>query len=251
VGSIPASRTIIVKGLAKARPFFMCEFPKENIFALVREVDLVNFRIFHGYNFSINNRKILGGKVIRILWRFFLIFIATFQVSFANASEVYPSRVIKLVVPYPAGGGADSFSRPLAQQLSNRLGQSVVVENRGGAGGNISMEFVARAPNDGYTLMLALTPQLAINGALYEKIPFDPIKSFTPISLIAEGPYLLLVNPTLPVNNLKEFLALAKSESGKLTYASSGSGKTWVLFWSRRNADEKISRSQSRSYSVL
>ncbi len=162
--------------------------------------------------------------MIRISWRFFLIFIAIFLIAISNASEIYPSRTIKLVVPYPAGGGADSFSRPLAQQLSNRLGQSVVVENRGGAGGNISMEFVARAPNDGYTLMLALTPQLAINGALYEKIPFDPIKSFTPISLIAEGPYLLLVNPTLPVNNLKEFLALSKSESGKLTYASSGSG---------------------------
>ena len=141
-----------------------------------------------------------------------------------HAADVYPSKLIKLVVPYPAGGGADAFSRPLAQQLSNRLGQSVVVENRGGAGGNISMESVARAPSDGYTLMLALTPQLAINGALYEKIPYDPIKSFTPISLIAEGPYLLLVNPSLPVNNLKEFLAFAKSENGKLTYASSGSG---------------------------
>ncbi len=160
----------------------------------------------------------------KILIRFFLIFITVLHIDFSSASEGYPNRLIKLVVPYPAGGGADAFSRPLAQQLSSRLGQSVIVENRGGAGGNMSMEFAARAPNDGYTLMLALTPQLAINGALYEKIPYDPIKSFTPISLIAEGPYLLLINPSLPVNSLKEFLALAKSENGKLTYATSGSG---------------------------
>ena len=128
------------------------------------------------------------------------------------------------MIPYPAGGGTDSFARPLALQLSTRLGQSVVVENRGGAGGSIGMESVSRAPADGYTLLLALTPQLAVNGALYDKIPYDPIKSFSPISLIAEAPYLLLVNPSLPVTTTKELLALAKAENGKLTYASSGSG---------------------------
>ncbi len=146
------------------------------------------------------------------------------QVTYINAADPYPNKPIKLVLPYPAGGGTDSFARPLAQQLTNRLGQTVVVDNRGGAGGSIGMEYVARAPADGYTLLLALTPQLAVNGALYEKIPYDPIKSFTPISLIAEAPYLLLVNPSLPVTSLKEFLALAKSEGGKLTYATSGSG---------------------------
>ena len=146
------------------------------------------------------------------------------QVTCINAADPYPNKPIKLVLPYPAGGGTDSFARPLAQQLTNRLGQTVVVDNRGGAGGSIGMEYVARAPADGYTLLLALTPQLAVNGALYEKIPYDPIKSFTPISLIAEAPYLLLVNPSLPVTSLKEFLALAKSEGGKLTYATSGSG---------------------------
>ena len=153
-----------------------------------------------------------------------LVLLAAFQMICVNAAEVYPSKPIKLIVPYPAGGGTDSLARPLAQQLTNRLGQTVVVDNRGGAGGSIGMEYVARAPADGYTLLLALTPQLAVNGALYEKIPYDPIKSFTPISLIAEAPYLLLVNPSLPVNSLKEFLALAKAEGGKLTYATSGSG---------------------------
>jgi len=154
----------------------------------------------------------------------FLTLFTLCQITPAIASDPYPNRPIKLVIPYPAGGGTDSFARPLALQLSTRLGQSVVVENRGGAGGSIGMESVSRAPADGYTLLLALTPQLAVNGALYEKIPYDPIKSFSPISLIAEAPYLLLVNPTLPVNTTKELLALAKAENGKLTYASSGSG---------------------------
>jgi len=162
--------------------------------------------------------------VKRIKTHVFLLLLAIFHVGHLQAADVYPSKVIKLVLPYPAGGGADTFARPLAQQLTNRLGQSVVVENRGGAGGNISMDFVARSPADGYTLMLALTPQLAVNGALYEKIPYDPIKSFTPISLLAEGPYLLLVHPSLNVHSVKDLLALAKAENGKLTYATSGSG---------------------------
>lgn len=158
------------------------------------------------------------------IFRIFLTLFTLCQITQALASDPYPNRPIKLVIPYPAGGGTDSFARPLALQLSTRLGQSVVVENRGGAGGSIGMESVSRAPADGYTLLLALTPQLAVNGALYDKIPYDPIKSFSPISLIAEAPYLLLVNPTLPVNTTKELLALAKAENGKLTYASSGNG---------------------------
>lgn len=160
----------------------------------------------------------------RYLFRIFLAMFFACQISYANAADTYPNKPIKLVVPYPAGGGTDTFARPLAQRLSTRLGQNVIVDNRGGAGGSIGMEYVSRAPADGYTLLLALTPQLAVNGALYEKIPYDPIKSFTQISLIAEAPYLLLVNPSLPVNTVKEFLALAKAENGKLTYATSGSG---------------------------
>ena len=94
----------------------------------------------------------------------------TLHGAFAAESSSYPSKAIKLVVPYPAAGGADSLARPLAQQLSVRLAQSVVVDNRGGAGGNIAMELVTRSPADGHTLMLALTPQLAVNGALYPKL---------------------------------------------------------------------------------
>lgn len=160
----------------------------------------------------------------RPIFQFILMIFVVCVIAPVTAAEVYPNKPIRLVVPYPAGGGTDALARPLAQQLSARLGQTVVVDNRGGAGGSIGMEYVSRAPADGYTLLLALTPQLAVNGALYEKIPYDPIKSFSPISLIGEAPYLLLVNPSLPVNTLKEFLALAKAENGKLTYATSGSG---------------------------
>lgn len=160
----------------------------------------------------------------RPIFQFILMLFVVCAIAPVTAAEVYPNKPIRLVVPYPAGGGTDALARPLAQQLSARLGQTVVVDNRGGAGGSIGMEYVSRAPADGYTLLLALTPQLAVNGALYEKIPYDPIKSFSPISLIGDAPYLLLVNPSLPVNTLKEFLALAKAENGKLTYATSGSG---------------------------
>ena len=148
----------------------------------------------------------------------------TLHAAFAAESSSYPSKAIKLVVPYPAAGGADSLARPLAQQLSVRLAQSVVVDNRGGAGGNIAMELVTRSPADGHTLMLALTPQLAVNGALYPKLGYDPIHGFTPISLIAEAPYLLLVHPSLQANTVQELMALAAQDKGKLAYASSGSG---------------------------
>ncbi|MEI7531197.1 MAG: tripartite tricarboxylate transporter substrate binding protein [Betaproteobacteria bacterium] len=160
----------------------------------------------------------------KAIYRFICLLAATSIMSFVYAVDAYPNKPIRLVVPYPAAGGTDSIARPLALQLATRLGQPVIVDNRGGAGGSIGMEYVARAPADGYTLLLALTPQLAVNGSLYEKIPYDPIKDFLPISLIAEAPYVLVVNPSLPVNTLKEFLAMAKSENGKLAYATSGSG---------------------------
>ncbi len=162
--------------------------------------------------------------MFKAIYRFICLLAATSIMSFVYAVDAYPNKPIRLVVPYPAAGGTDSIAMPLALQLATRLGQPVIVDNRGGAGGSIGMEYVARAPADGYTLLLALTPQLAVNGSLYEKIPYDPIKDFLPISLIAEAPYVLVVNPSLPVNTLKEFLAMAKSENGKLAYATSGSG---------------------------
>ena len=136
----------------------------------------------------------------------------------------YPNRTIKIVVPYPAGGGSDTISRPLAQKLTAELGQSVIVDNKGGAGGSIAMEYVAKSAPDGYTLILGLTPQLAANVSLFEKIPYDIQKDFTPITLLADGPYLLVVNPNVPVKNVSELIALAKAKPLELNYATSGNG---------------------------
>jgi tripartite-type tricarboxylate transporter receptor subunit TctC len=136
----------------------------------------------------------------------------------------YPNRTIKIVVPYPAGGGSDTISRPLAQKLTAELGQSVIVDNKGGAGGSIAMEYVAKSAPDGYTLILGLTPQLAANVSLFEKIPYDVQKDFTPITLLADGPYLLVVNPNVPVKNVAELIALAKAKPMELNYATSGNG---------------------------
>ncbi|WP_342049750.1 MULTISPECIES: Bug family tripartite tricarboxylate transporter substrate binding protein [unclassified Cupriavidus] len=142
----------------------------------------------------------------------------------AAHSETYPDKPIRLVVPYPVGGGGDTLARPLALYLSQRLGQQVVVDNRGGANGNIGMDMVAKAPSDGYTLELALTSQLAVNQSLYRQLPYDPIKDFAPISLVASAPYFLVVHPSVPAKTLKEFIALAKANPGKYTYGSSGNG---------------------------
>ena len=142
----------------------------------------------------------------------------------AQSAATYPAKPIRLVLPYPPGGGSDTIGRPLAQRVSENLKQQIIVDNRGGAGGNIGMEIVAKAPPDGYTIVFALTAQLAVNPSLYKKLPYDPIKDFEPITLLATGPYILVVHPSLPVKSLKELIALARSRPGQITYASSGNG---------------------------
>lgn len=139
-------------------------------------------------------------------------------------AQAYPSRPIRLVLPYPPGGGSDTIARPLAQKLSESLGQQVVVENRGGASGNIGMEYAARAAPDGYTLVFALTAQLAVNPGLYARVPYDPVKDYAPITLLGTGAYILVVHPSLPVKSLKELIALAKARPGQIAYSSSGNG---------------------------
>jgi tripartite-type tricarboxylate transporter receptor subunit TctC len=139
-------------------------------------------------------------------------------------AQQYPSKPVRLVLPYPPGGGSDTIARPLAQRLGEALGQQVVVENRGGAGGNIGMEHAARSAPDGYTMVFALTAQLAVNVSLFRKLPYDPVKDFDPITLLATGPYILVVHPSLPVKSVKELIALARARPGDLVYASSGNG---------------------------
>lgn len=139
-------------------------------------------------------------------------------------SQSWPAKPMRLILPYGPGGGSDVVARPLGHFLSQRLGQQVLVDNRGGANGNIAMEMVARAPADGYTLGLALTAQLAINPFLYTKIPYDPMKDFALINLLGSAPYFLTVSKGTPANSLDDFLRLARAKPGAMTYGSTGNG---------------------------
>src|SRR5665213_809591 len=141
----------------------------------------------------------------------------------ARAQAAYPSQPIKMIVPYPAGGTTDFLGRLVADQLRSGLGATVVVENKPGAGTALGAAEVAAAPPDGYTLLMATSTTLAINKALYKKLPYDPVKDFTPIALVAGVPFALVVNPQLPVKTLAEFIAYAKSNPG-LAYGSAGIG---------------------------
>jgi tripartite-type tricarboxylate transporter receptor subunit TctC len=139
-------------------------------------------------------------------------------------AQAFPSRPLTLVVPFAAGGTTDILGRIMAKQLGTRLGAAAVVDNKAGAGGNIGMAQVAKAPADGHTLLVGTVGTHAINQALYRKLPCDPVKEFAPIALIATLPNVLVVHPSLPVRNVKELIAYAKAHPGELTYASAGNG---------------------------
>jgi tripartite-type tricarboxylate transporter receptor subunit TctC len=139
------------------------------------------------------------------------------------AAEDYPSHNIRLIVPFPAGGGTDIAARVIMPKLGEALKQTIVIDNVGGASGSIGHEMVARAPADGYTLLMATASTMATN-PLIDKVPWDPVKSFTPISMLIVDPLPLILNPAVPANNVKELIALAKSEPGQLTMASFGIG---------------------------
>ena len=140
--------------------------------------------------------------------------------------QAYPAKPIRFVVPFPAGGGADIFARLIGRKLGEQLGQQFVVDNRAGASGIIGCEVVARSAPDGYTLLMGTTGTHTTNPAVFSKLPYDPLKDFAPVSLVAESPFLLLVHPSLPVSNLKELIAFARARPGQLTYASSGTGSS-------------------------
>jgi tripartite-type tricarboxylate transporter receptor subunit TctC len=142
----------------------------------------------------------------------------------AAGGETYPAHAIKLVVPFPPGGSTDILARPIAQKLSQALGQQVVVENRGGAGGTIGAEAVAHAAPDGYTLLMGHIGTLAVAPSLYPKLAYDPRTSFAPVSMVAILPNVLVVNPSNPAHSVREFIAYAKAHPGALTYSSGGNG---------------------------
>ena len=144
--------------------------------------------------------------------------------SAAQKTETWPVKPIRIVVPYPPGGGAEILARLAATHMSNTFGQPVIVENRGGAGSMIGIEYVMKAPADGYTVLIATTA-FVINPTLYKKVNYEPLRDFTGVSLGISFPYLLVVHPSLPAKNVRELIALAKARPGQITFASSGSGQ--------------------------
>ncbi|MPZ31482.1 MAG: tripartite tricarboxylate transporter substrate binding protein [Rhodospirillales bacterium] len=136
----------------------------------------------------------------------------------------YPSRPIRLIVPYAPGGGADAVARILARHVGDSMGQSVVIENKGGAGSIIGTDLVAKAEADGYTLLLGQSGPISINPAVYKSLPYDPVKDFVPITMTNSYPYVLVVNAKLPANSLQEFMALGKSKPSSMNYGTTGVG---------------------------
>jgi tripartite-type tricarboxylate transporter receptor subunit TctC len=164
----------------------------------------------------LRRRAVLGVGVLAVL--------AGWMPGPAGAQGDFPSRPVTLVVPFPAGGSTDLVARLVAEGMVTSLGQQVVVENRGGAGGNIGAAAVARAEPDGYTILMATVATHALNPALYKKMPFDPVEDFAPVSLLALIPNVLVVNNDFPAKSVQELIDLLKADPGKYSYASSGNG---------------------------
>ncbi len=141
-------------------------------------------------------------------------------------AQSFPVKPLRLIVPFPAGGSTDVLARLVAEKLGEALGQQVIVDNRPGANGTIGTEMVAKAPADGYTLLMAGIGTLAINAALYSRINYDPVRDFAPVTQVAAVPNILVVHPSLPVKTVKDLIALAQANPGKLTFSSSGSGSS-------------------------
>lgn len=159
-----------------------------------------------------------------------LMLAAAFSPAPGSAAESYPDRAIRLVVPVPPSGASDFISRLAAQRMTDSFGENVVVDNRGGAAGRIASELVARAAPDGYTLLVSSSSTHGMGPVLYKKLPYDPMKSFTHIALIAKVPAAVVVNQAVPVKSVKELVELAKSKPNSISFGSSGSGSASRLF---------------------
>ena len=164
---------------------------------------------------------------------------AALLVVSAAAAQDYPNRTIRIVVPFTPGGATDVVTRIVAQKLTEQMGRQVVTENRGGAGGIVGAEVVAKAAPDGYTLVMGTSGTHAINASLYPKLSYDPVKDFAPVTRAALLPSMLVAHPSVPAKNVRELIALAKKHPGQLTYASSGSAQylTGALFTSMAGID--------------
>lgn len=141
-----------------------------------------------------------------------------------SAQPQYPAKAIRMVIPYPPGGGTDTLGRPIARLLGEKLGQNILIDNRGGASGMVGAELVARSPADGYTLLMSTSGEAALNVALYPKMNYDPVRDFAPVTQVGIAPLVLVVHPSLPAKDIKDYLALAKRQPGALSYSSIGAG---------------------------
>ncbi|MEY3671586.1 MAG: hypothetical protein RI904_1243 [Pseudomonadota bacterium] len=146
------------------------------------------------------------------------------SLNIAHASDTFPNKPIKFIVPYAAGGATDTTARLVSKELTAILGQPVIVENKAGAGGNIGTDYVAKSPPDGYTMLLAYTGPMAINPSLYDSLPFKPQQDFAPVTLLAQAPQILGVHPSIPATTVDELVAYAKANPTALFFGSSGNG---------------------------
>ncbi len=166
------------------------------------------------------------GSFVMLLWCFAALSLVA---SGAGAQAAYPDKPLRLIVPFPPGGGNDILARAVGQRLAETIGQQVVVDNRGGAGGVVGTELAARSAPDGYTLLLGSLGSLAHNPALRPQLAYDPIRDFSPVTLLANSAFIIVVNPSLPAKSLTDFIALAKAKPGVLNYASAGQGSSLHL----------------------
>ena len=157
-------------------------------------------------------------------WLFLLGSALAFPLSFPLSAQPYPTKSVRMIVPFTPGGGTDILARSLGQKLGESMGTAIVIENKPGAGGNLGAELAAKAPADGYTLLM-VSASYAVNAALYP-LGFDPVKDLVPISQIASVPFVLMAHPSLPANDVQELIALARAQPGRLNYASSGTGSS-------------------------
>ncbi len=161
-------------------------------------------------------------KYSRFILLILSVIATTFLASPLVQGQTYPSKPVRLIAPYPPGGGVDAAARIVANSLSEALGQQVIVENRGGASGRIGTEITAQAPADGYTLLLGSVGPNAIIPAAYKKLPYDAVKDFEPVSQVADADYILTVHPSLPVKSVKDLITLARARPGQIAFASTG-----------------------------
>src|SRR5512140_3241215 len=188
----------------------------------------------------------IGGKTreetemrIRRILFFAAALLAAGPVLAQSSADTYPSKPIHLILPFPPGGGTDILGRIIAERLTTQMGQPVVIENRGGAGGNVGADAAAHSAPDGYTIVL-VAPSLAISPSLYAKLNYDPVRDFAPVSLVGVVPNVMVVTPAVPAKTLGEFIALAKAKPGGMNFGSGGSGTSNHLAGELFNLDAGV-----------